>query len=115
VKAENEKIAAVDYATARETTADGEKRAQIKQAEGVKQSRILHAEGEAEAIRLVNEAADKYFVGNAQLLRKLQALESALEENAKIVIPAGSELVNIIGEMAGVVPLRKEQKSKGQQ
>src|SRR4030043_1201058 len=80
VKAENEKIAAVDYATARETTADGEKRAQIKQAEGVKQSRILHAEGEAEAIRLVNEAADKYFVGNAQLLRKLQALESALEE-----------------------------------
>jgi regulator of protease activity HflC (stomatin/prohibitin superfamily) len=115
VKAENEKIAAVDYATARETTADGEKRAQIKQAEGVKQSRILHAEGEAEAIRLVNEAADKFFVGNAQLLRKLQALESALEENAKIVIPAGSELVNIIGEMAGVVPLRKEQKEKGKQ
>jgi len=115
VKAENEKIAAVDYATARETTADGEKRAQIKQAEGVRQSRILQAEGEAAAIRLVNEAADKYFVGNAQLLRKLQALESALEENAKIVIPAGSELVNIIGEMAGVVPLRKEQKEKGQQ
>ncbi len=115
VKAENEKIAAVDYATARETTADGEKRAQIKQAEGVKQSRILHAEGEAEAIRLVNEAADKFFVGNAQLLRKLQALESALEENAKIVVPAGTELVNIIGEMAGVVPLRKEQKEKGKQ
>jgi regulator of protease activity HflC (stomatin/prohibitin superfamily) len=115
VKAENEKIAAIDYATARETTADGEKRAQIKQAEGVKQARILQAEGEAEAIRLVNEAADKYFVGNAQLLRKLQALESALEENAKIVVPAGSELVNIIGEMAGVVPLRKEQKGKGQQ
>jgi regulator of protease activity HflC (stomatin/prohibitin superfamily) len=115
VKAENEKIAAIDFATARETTADGEKRAQIKQAEGVRQSRILQAEGEAEAIRLVNEAADKYFVGNAQLLRKLQALESALEENAKIVVPAGSELVNIIGEMAGVVPLRKEQKGKGQQ
>ncbi len=115
VKAENEKVAAVDFATARETTADGEKRAQIKQAEGVKQSRILQAEGEAEAIRLVNEAADKFFVGNAQLLRKLQALESALEENAKIVIPAGSELVNIIGEMAGVVPLRKEQREKGKQ
>ena len=30
VKAENEKIAAVDYATALETTADGEKRAAIK-------------------------------------------------------------------------------------
>ena len=26
-------------------------------------------------------------------------------ENAKIVIPTGSDLINIIGEMAGVVPL----------
>jgi len=88
VKAENEKIAAIDFATARETEADGEKRAKIKEAEGIKQSRILQAEGEAEAIRLVNEAADRYFIANAQLLRKLQALESALQNNTKIVVPA---------------------------
>ena len=105
VKAENEKIAAIDYASARETVADGEKRAKIKEAEGYKQSKILHAEGEAEAIKLVNEAADKYFTGNAQLLRKLEALETSLSNNAKIVIPTGSELVNIIGEMAGILPL----------
>jgi regulator of protease activity HflC (stomatin/prohibitin superfamily) len=110
VKAENEKIAAIDFASARETVADGEKRAKIKEAEGFKQSKILHAEGEAEAIRLVNEAADKYFVGNAQLLRKLEALEASLQKNAKIVIPTGSDLVNIIGEMAGIVPLEKKSK-----
>jgi regulator of protease activity HflC (stomatin/prohibitin superfamily) len=86
VKAENEKIAAIDFATARETEADGEKRAKIKEAEGIKQSRILQAEGEAEAIRLVNEAADKYFIGNAQLLRKLETVENSLQHNAKIVI-----------------------------
>jgi len=62
VKAENEKIAAIDYATAAETTADGEKRASIKKAEGVRQAKILEAEGDAEAIRLVNDAANKYFV-----------------------------------------------------
>jgi len=107
VKAENEKIAAIDSATAAETVADGVKRAKIKEAEGFKQSKILHAEGEAEAIKLVNEAADKYFVGNAQLLRKLEAMEASLENNAKIVIPTGTELVNIIGEMAGIVPLKK--------
>ena len=107
VKAENEKIAAIDSATAAETVADGVKRAKIKEAEGFKQSKILHAEGEAEAIRLVNEAADKYFIGNAQLLRKLEALETSLEKNAKIVIPTGSELVNVIGEMAGILPLGK--------
>jgi regulator of protease activity HflC (stomatin/prohibitin superfamily) len=108
VKAENEKIAAIDFATARETTADGEKRAKIKEAEGYKQAKILTAEGEAEAIKLVNEAADKYFIGNAQLLRKLQATEKALSENSKIVIPPGSELVNVIGDLAGVLPLKKK-------
>ena len=108
VKAENEKIAAIDYASARETVADGEKRAKIKEAEGFKQSKILHAEGDAEAIRLVNEAADKYFTGNAQLLRKLEALETSLANNAKIVVPTGSELVNIIGEMAGILPINKK-------
>jgi regulator of protease activity HflC (stomatin/prohibitin superfamily) len=110
VKAENEKIAAIDSATAAETVADGIKRAKIKEAEGYKQSKILHAEGEAEAIRLVNEAADKYFVGNAQLLRKLEALEASLGSNAKIVVPAGTELVNIIGEMAGIIPLERKKK-----
>ena len=109
VKAENEKIAAIDSATAAETVADGVKRAKIKEAEGVKQSKILNAEGDAEAIRLVNEAADKYFVGNAQLLKKLETLEASLEKNSKIVIPAGSEIVNVIGEMAGVLPLERRE------
>jgi regulator of protease activity HflC (stomatin/prohibitin superfamily) len=109
VKAENEKIAAIDFATARETVADGEKRAKIKEAEGFRQSKILQAEGDAEAIRLVNEAANKYFIGNAQLLRRLEAVESSLKQNAKIVVPTESEIVNIIGEMAGVLPISKKQ------
>ncbi len=111
VKAENEKIAAIDFATATETTADGQKRAQIKNAEGIKQARILQAEGEAEAIRLVNEAAEKYFVGNAQILRKLQAVENALMDNTKVVIPPNTELINVVGEMAGIVPVKKSQSS----
>jgi regulator of protease activity HflC (stomatin/prohibitin superfamily) len=110
VKAENEKVSAVDYATAAETVADGERRAQIKKAEGIRQSKILAAEGEAQAIQLVNEAAEKYFIGNAQLLRKLEAMEKSLENNAKIVVPAGADLIAVIGEMAGVVPVIK---SKG--
>jgi regulator of protease activity HflC (stomatin/prohibitin superfamily) len=105
VKAENEKIAAVDFATATETVADGARRAEIKKADGVKQAKILEAEGEAQAIKLVNEAADRYFVGNAQLLRRLETVEKALASNAKIVVPSDSELVNVIGEMAGVLPL----------
>jgi hypothetical protein len=74
----------------------------------------LHAEGEAEAIMLVNEAADKYFTGNAQLLKKLETVEAALKSNSKIVIPSGSELVNIIGEMAGVLPLPVKHRGNGE-
>jgi regulator of protease activity HflC (stomatin/prohibitin superfamily) len=108
VKAENEKIAAIDYATATETQADGAQRAEIKKAHGVRQAKILEAEGEAQAIRLVNEAADKYFVGNAQLLRRLEMVEKALWQNAKIVVPQGTDLVNVIGELAGVAPIGRK-------
>ena len=111
VKAENEKIAAIDYATAAETAADGEKRAAIKKAEGIKESQILEAAGEAEAIRLVNEAANKYFVGNAQLLKKLDTVVKSLQNNAKIVVPENTELVNVIGDLSGVLPLKKERNS----
>ncbi|MBK9283407.1 MAG: SPFH/Band 7/PHB domain protein [Sphingobacteriaceae bacterium] len=108
VKAENEKIAAIDSATAAETVADGVKRGKIKEAEGIKQAKILHAEGEAEAIKLVNEAAEQYFVGNAQVLRKLEAMENSLSNNSKIIVPSGSDLVNVVSEMAGIIPLPKK-------
>ena len=110
VKAENEKIAAVDYATAAETTADGVKRAEIKKAEGIRQARILQAGGEAEAIQLVNEAAEKYFVGNAQILKKLETLQSSLAHNTKIIVPNNQQLVNVISDLAGIVPITKDSK-----
>ena len=40
------------------------------------------------------------------MLRKLEAVEKSLVNNAKIVIPANTELVNVIGEMAGFLPLK---------
>ena len=107
VKAENEKISAIDFATAAETAADGEKRAAIKRSEGIKQGKILQAEGEAESIRLVNEAANKFFIGNAQLLKRLETVQTAFEKNTKIVVPVNSDLVNVIGDMAGILPIKK--------
>ena len=108
VKAENEKIAAIDFATATETMADGARRAEIKKAEGIRQARILAAEGEAQAIKLVNEAANQYFIGNAQLLRRLETVEKAMAGNAKIIVPGDAQLVNVIGDLAGVLPLPKK-------
>ena len=104
VVANNEKMAAIDFATATETKADGARRAAIKEAEGQRQSQILKAEGEAQAIKLVNEAANQYFVGNAQLLKKLEVVAQSLQNNSKIVLPEGQSLVNVIGNLAGEIP-----------
>ena len=117
-KAEQEKIAARDFASAVETKADGEKRAEIKKAEGVKQGLILSAEGKAEGIKIVanaeadrikvvNEAADKYFIGNAQALKKLETVESALRENVKFIIDS-DRVQTIVTDAAGVTPVPAE-------
>src|SRR3989338_1618406 len=108
VKAEKE------YALAKQTEADGIRMAKIKEAEGTKQARILEAQGQAEYIKLVNESADKFFVGNAQILRKLETVEKSLSQNTKIVVPTDTELVNVIGNLAGVMPLPQGKKTKGE-
>ncbi|MDZ4839742.1 MAG: SPFH domain-containing protein [Bacteroidota bacterium] len=113
VKAENEKVAAIDFATALETQADGQRRAEIKKAEGVKQAAILEAEGKAEALRLVNEAAEKYFVGNAQMLRQIEAVEKSLTYNTKILIPNNGSFVNIINDMVGTTDTIKSEVDTG--
>lgn len=96
IKAQNEKDAAVDFATALETKADGERRASIKKSEGVKQAKILEAEGEAEAIKLVNESAEKYFKGNAVELKRLETMVSSLQSNSKVVITEKGLTPNIL-------------------
>ena len=109
VKAENEKIAALDLATAIETQADGERRAEIKKAEGIAAAIRLKADADGDAIKIVNDAAEKHFVGNAQLLKKLETVSEAFKDNTKIIVPADSDLVNVIGDLAGVtVPLKKK-------
>lgn len=113
VKAENEKIAALDQATAIETKADGERRAEIKKAEGIAAAIRLKADADGDAIKIVNEAAEKFFIGNAVLLKKLETVSEALKDNAKIVVPADSSLVNIIGDLAGTgVPITIEDPKK---
>lgn len=77
--AEQQKLATIQRA-------EGEREATIRKAEGEREAAIRIAEGRAESIRLVNEAADKYFQGNAQTLRQLEMTENALKDNAKIVV-----------------------------
>ena len=73
-------------ATGEFEAAEQQKLAIIQRAQGEREAAIQVAQGKAEAIRLVNEAAEQYFVGNAQALKQMEMIENSLRQNAKIVI-----------------------------
>lgn len=121
VIAERDKKAAVDFATAEETKADGYKRAAIKKAEGEKQAVVLSADGQREAMRKIAEgkakaieleytAAQKYFKGEAQILKKLEVTENTLKKNTKFVVPDNQSLVMMLDQQAGIVPIKERKK-----
>jgi len=124
VIAEREKKAAIDFATATETKADGDRRAEIKRAEGERQALILEAEGQAEAIlkvaqaeagkiEKVNTAIQKFFKNEAQLYKKLETVERSLKDGTKYVIDPNTSVTNVIAEkMAGIIPIEKKEKKK---
>lgn len=99
--------------------AEGVKQSQILQAEGVKQSEILKAEGdaqaritrataEAKAIEMVSNAAESFFKERAEMSKRLDVLNHIMAQQTKFIVPAGSDLVNVLGlDSANVVPVRK--------
>jgi len=99
--------------------AEGVKQAQILQAEGVRQSEILRAEGdaqaritrataEAKAIEMVSNAAESFFKERAEMSKRLDVLNNVLANQTKFIVPAGSDLVNVLGlDDRTVVPIKK--------
>jgi regulator of protease activity HflC (stomatin/prohibitin superfamily) len=93
MKAEREKRATILEAL----EAEGDKQNAILVAEGDRQSAILRAEGEAQAIENVSKAADRFFIGNAQLLKQLEVTQASLQDNTKLVLSDQSRLINVLG------------------
>src|SRR5881628_193961 len=99
--------------------AEGVKQAAILQSEGVKQSEILRAEGdaqaritrataEAKAIEMVSNAAESFFKDRAEVSKRLDVLNNVLAQQTKFIVPAGSDLVNVLGlNDASVVPVKR--------
>jgi regulator of protease activity HflC (stomatin/prohibitin superfamily) len=84
--AEQERRSMRLLATGEFEASEQKKLATIQLAEGEREAVIQVAQGKAEAIRLVNEAAHQYFIGNAQTLKQIEMVEISLRENAKFVI-----------------------------
>jgi len=112
MKAERDKRAAI-------LEAEGVKQAAILSAEGVKQSEILKAEGdatarvtrataEAKAIELVSSAAESWFKDRAEVSKRLDVLRDVLAQQTKYVVPANSDLLNVLGlDDKSVLPVKR--------
>jgi len=128
LKADNERQAAEKTAIAQATLASGEKNAAIQVAEGQKQAAILQAEGQktatitiaegdAQATKLRNEALTTYFKDSAVVFKQLDTIATALQNNAKIIVPEGKALTLILNEQenlskATIIPVTLPQQQK---
>jgi regulator of protease activity HflC (stomatin/prohibitin superfamily) len=102
--AEQEKLGAI-------LKAQGEKQAAILSAEGQAKAVELVAEAQAKAIKMVSESANQYFKENAQINKKLDVVRDTFAQQTKIVVPASSDVLNVIGlEGSSVLPVKTEAK-----
>lgn len=91
--------------------AEGAKSSEILKAEGDAQSKLLRADAEGNAIKIVSEAANKYFDEKAQAWRRLEVSSVVLKENTKFVLPTNGELVNVLNlndSDKDILPVRKK-------
>ncbi len=92
--------------------AEGNRQKEILTAEGDRQAAILRAEGEAKAIEQVSTAADKFFIGNAQLLKQLEVTQASLQDNTKLVLSDQSRLINVLGLAEALAGTQSKSQSK---
>lgn len=106
--AEQERRSMRLLATGEFEAAEQQKLAAIQRAEGEREAAIKVAEGRAEAIRLVNESAEKYFVGNAQALKQIEMVETAMKDNAKVILTdKGITPTLLLGDLPVIETKRK--------
>ncbi len=107
--AEQERRAMKLLATGRFEAAEQDKLATIQLAEGKKEAEIKVAQGKAKAIELINNAAEKHFVGNAKELKKWETVENSLKDNSKIIVTSEGISPNLF---VGEIPLKKNEEEK---
>jgi regulator of protease activity HflC (stomatin/prohibitin superfamily) len=86
----------------------------IQRAEGEREAVIQVARGKAEAIRLINEATEKFPLGNSHIFERMEMVDTIFEENTQIVIPEyGNKPTLLLGNPLFNVSIKKNDKSTG--
>jgi regulator of protease activity HflC (stomatin/prohibitin superfamily) len=95
-------------ATGRKEAALQDKEGTILKAEGEARAVELVATAQAQAVKVVSEAANKYFLENAQLNKRLDVIRDTFSQQTKIIVPSSADILSVIGlEGGGIIPIRK--------
>ena len=95
-------------ATGRKEGALQDREGTILKAEGKAKAIELVATAQAQAVKVVSEAANKYFLENAQLNKKLDVIRDTFSQQTKIIVPSSADILTVIGlEGGGILPIRR--------
>ncbi len=102
-------------ATGRKEGALQEKEGAILKAQGEAKAIELVATAQAEAVKVVSQAANQYFLENAQLNKKLDVIRDTFAQQTKIIVPSSADILAVLGLETGgpsVLPIKRSSQSE---
>jgi regulator of protease activity HflC (stomatin/prohibitin superfamily) len=84
-------------ATGRKEASMQEREGAILKAQGEAKAIELVATAQAEAVKVVSQAANQYFLENAQLNKKLDVIRDTFAQQTKIIVPSTSDVLAVLG------------------
>jgi len=102
-------------ATGRKEGAMQDREATILRAQGDAKAIELVAGAQAEAVKVVSQAANQYFLENAQLNKKLDVVRDTFAQQTKIIVPSTADVLTVLGLEGGptVLPIKRGSQSGG--
>ncbi len=104
-------------ATGRKEGAIQEKEGTILKAQGEAKAIELVATAQAEAVKVVSQAANQYFLENAQLNKKLDVIRDTFAQQTKIIVPSSADILAVLGLESGgpsVLPIKRSSQSEAE-
>ena len=102
-------------ATGRKEAAMQDREGTIMKAQGDAKAIELVATAQAEAVKVISQAANQYFQENAQLNKKLDVIRDTFAQQTKIIVPSTSDILTVLGFEGGpaVLPVKRGSQSGG--
>jgi len=105
-------------ATGRKEAAMQDREGTILKAQGEAKAIELVATAQAEAVKVVSQAANQYFLENAQLNKKLDVIRDTFAQQTKIIVPSTADILTVLGlEGTGapsVLPIKRASQSEAE-